>query len=184
MPPGTAWHPPDISTHALREEDDGDLSRVGLGGGGFLPTPSARRATVFVSQALADILISTHALREEGDPRPSPAARALRDFYPRPPRGGRRENVPGALSSNGDFYPRPPRGGRPHKITNRRQKLLFLPTPSARRATQGVTKTPDKAKISTHALREEGDRVMRRPCGLRCYNFYPRPPRGGRPRTS
>ena len=34
--------------------------------------------------------------------------------------------------------------------------------------------------ISTHALREEGDMVR---CTLRetVFNFYPRPPRGGRP---
>ena len=34
--------------------------------------------------------------------------------------------------------------------------------------------------ISIHALREEGDQDGR--CsGLGCYDFYPRPPRGGRP---
>ena len=34
--------------------------------------------------------------------------------------------------------------------------------------------------ISIHALREEGDERASRPrCG--CLNFYPRPPRGGRP---
>ena len=35
-------------------------------------------------------------------------------------------------------------------------------------------------KISIHALREEGDGYHRRGAG-RCYHFYPRPPRGGRP---
>ena len=33
----------------------------------FLPTPSARRATVSLVQLLDDFFISTHALREEGD---------------------------------------------------------------------------------------------------------------------
>ena len=57
---------------------------------GFLPTPSARRATV-------------------------PAPRVNTDpahFYPRPPRGGRpvyRMQIGGQRY----FYPRPPRGGRP-----------------------------------------------------------------------
>ena len=34
--------------------------------------------------------ISIHALREEGDRRHRPACRLQYDFYPRPPRGGRR----------------------------------------------------------------------------------------------
>ena len=34
---------------------------------GFLPTPSARRATGIREHALPDGGISTHALREEGD---------------------------------------------------------------------------------------------------------------------
>ena len=82
---------------------------------------------------------------------------AAKNFYPRPPRGGRRvpalrccqqaaisihalreegdDHVPGMIIKTGDFYPRPPRGGRP-------------PSPF----------------------------VL---CSL-CRNFYPRPPRGGR----
>ena len=57
----------------------------------------------------------------------------------------------------------------------------FLPTPSARRATGAVFVFARYTDISTHALREEGDRVfLRSICPLR--NFYPRPPRGGRPR--
>ena len=34
---------------------------------GFLPTPSARRATDFFNVFTAVFVISTHALREEGD---------------------------------------------------------------------------------------------------------------------
>ena len=34
---------------------------------GFLPTPSARRATLSRAQLARQIAISTHALREEGD---------------------------------------------------------------------------------------------------------------------
>ena len=78
----------------------------------FLSTPSARRATTFsrhhhVAEAISihalreegdvrckDLIlgqqISIHALREEGDsPRPT-AAFLSSNFYPRPPRGGRR----------------------------------------------------------------------------------------------
>ena len=56
---------------------------------------------------------------------------------------------------------------------------LFLSTPSARRATLGTTINHLLGKISIHALREEGDSVVIRPCG-RFLDFYPRPPRGGR----
>ena len=56
-----------ISIHALREEGDaGQLHRVGQ-----------RR-------------ISIHALREEGDRAFHRLPGDQRDFYPRPPRGGRR----------------------------------------------------------------------------------------------
>ena len=37
----------------------------------------------------------------------------IKDFYPRPPRGGRPLTVCLSLLSVTDFYPRPPRGGRP-----------------------------------------------------------------------
>ena len=125
-------------------------------------------------------------------------------FYPRPPRGGRRNtsyqramddiflSTPSARRAtgsgfgrcfqNGDFYPRPPRGGR-HNL-----------------GSSGYTTD----LISIHALREEGDRWLHRagnrlmkflstpsarratyacpkPVKLSRY-FYPRPPRGGRPR--
>ena len=59
--------------------------------------------------------------------------------------------------------------------------LLFLSTPSARRATFYQRGTWHPSDISIHALREEGD--IGSSC-VRCRytsNFYPRPPRGGRP---
>ena len=59
--------------------------------------------------------------------------------------------------------------------------MLFLSTPSARRATELDCQKVLGVRISIHALREEGDC---QPSGLRSsYGyFYPRPPRGGRPR--
>ena len=58
--------------------------------------------------------------------------------------------------------------------------LIFLSTPSARRATGECTGVGWPAGISIHALREEGDWCLpRRKWKLR--HFYPRPPRGGRP---
>ena len=110
-----------ISTHALREE--GDLGRQEplwparhfyprppRGGRPlpvatvkkikrFLPTPSARRATHRAAGHPRRAGISTHALREEGDIDPIYKVLTGDDFYPRPPRGGRR----------GHGYPRPRR---------------------------------------------------------------------------
>ena len=55
----------------------------------------------------------------------------------------------------------------------------FLPTPSARRATDQVRFLSSHVSISTHALREEGDSKRWNSC-CAPFNFYPRPPRGGR----
>ena len=80
----------------------------------FLSTPSARRATYF--------FVPIWAIGQ--------------NFYPRPPRGGRRV-VSERLTPVSYFYPRPPRGGR---------------------QTDGEHCAPS-SKISIHALREEGDRL-------------------------
>ena len=101
-----------------------------------LSTPSARRATLCLVVTFHFRDISIHALREEGDTLQSKSTERLFDFYPRPPRGGRRAqhgrlstrrrtflSTPSArrATSAGQqvppesqyFYPRPPRGGRP-----------------------------------------------------------------------
>ena len=111
------------------------MSKYGTNGSGiFLSTPSARRATSFSMR----LRLPT------------------RNFYPRPPRGGRHDLRAGqgprseisihALREEGD-------GSQPDALT--------VPT------------------ISIHALREEGDRIRHGPAGREVY-FYPRPPRGGR----
>ena len=128
-----------ISIHALREE--GDLSPTAVG------------------YRLKSI-ISIHALREEGDWCLLLRCQDSANFYPRPPRGGRRSDLEAeahgegisihALREEGDkagasergcalyFYPRPPRGGR-HKILD------------------AVCRVDG---ISIHALREEGDLTL------------------------
>ena len=159
----------------------GRLGQHTEGGGRFLflSTPSARRATL-----------------------PAAAIRSvIDDFYPRPPRGGRRDGFGQiaddtvisihALREEGDrlsrmaassspyFYPRPPRGGRPTTWTTRPRHRKFLSTPSARRATSFAYAGKLLFPISIHALREEGDSLIP-PRTLPRWNFYPRPPRGGR----
>ena len=84
-----------------------------------------------------------------------------------------------AASSSPYFYPRPPRGGRPTTWTTRPRHRKFLSTPSARRATSFAYAGKLLFPISIHALREEGDSLIP-PRTLPRWNFYPRPPRGGR----
>ena len=101
----------------------------------FLSTPSARRATTTMWTNSSQASISIHALREEGDYNPF----VHTCFF-------------------GYFYPRPPRGGRLVEFCQLHQPVVFLSTPSARRATRN-------SYMFTRFLRD----------------FYPRPPRGGRP---
>ena len=103
----------------------------------FLSTPSARRATYGMDGADRHRNISIHALREY-------VPGMVRDFYPRPPRGGRPASWTSARARY-DFYPRPPRGGRPGQRPDTRSAQLFLSTPSARRAT---AKTETKSLFS------------------------------------
>ena len=101
-----------------------------------------------------------------------------------------------------DFYPRPPRGGRRYYSVSGPNPIKFLSTPSARRATSACPALVGSAQISIHALREEGDPCIEtlfcvasisihalreegdayaRASPMSEFHFYPRPPRGGRP---
>ena len=125
----------------------------------------------------------------------------MANFYPRPPRGGRRIKQDGSWSSHsisihalreeGDtyllltstrpqnFYPRPPRGGRPGYPAFRPDAGGFLSTPSARRATRESALMPRQTVfLSTPSAR----RATLSPYGAahEHQDFYPRPPRGGR----
>ena len=123
----------------------------------FLSTPSARRATEAGERQGLQTPISIHALREEGDRGAAYALRRHQDFYPRPPRGGRRS---GATLSTGqpNFYPRPPRGGRrcPEPLPTRRSGY-FYPRPPRGGRPKPLLPYHGVCPISIHALREEGD---------------------------
>ena len=170
-----------ISIHALREEGDSVADSDRRCNFLFLSTPSARRATWSGRFEPSWNAISIHALREEGDVSPVQPLRMVGNFYPRPPRGGRPPSTRLRWAFWPNFYPRPPRGGRPSK----------------------GGRAPILQTISIHALREEGNqhgaavgvkyyvflstpsarRATRRPSlpPGRLSDFYPRPPRGGRP---
>ena len=100
-----------ISIHALREE--GDLHRGRESRNGGISIHALREeGDATAKEPDAGGKISIHALREEGDECVGTPCRALQDFYPRPPRGGR-PVAPANVLAETYFYPRPPRGGRP-----------------------------------------------------------------------
>ena len=170
----------------------------------FLSTPSARRATAKRMKAKIRHWISIHALREEGDSHDptmkarfsqflsTPSARratcrcagkrtAIGYFYPRPPRGGR-HGSPMGWDRFGDFYPRPPRGGRRYTSASHWRDIDISIHALREEGDWLLRRSPALQYISIHALREEGDAFGRLSQRITAY-FYPRPPRGGRPRT-
>ena len=193
-------HP--ISIHALREEGDTSLlvlpvyrinfyprpprgGRPALEQGHtevhriFLSTPSARRATAPKTSSLVGALsfLSTPSARRATIDH-SGYQFVIKNFYPRPPRGGRR--LHGCrFAGLRNFYPRPPRGGRQPRSYDEILNDLFLSTPSARRATGSHHPHRPQVAISIHALREEGDFFTAQGAAWSGH-FYPRPPRGGR----
>ena len=136
----------DIPIHVLRDHVEISIHALRVEGDGVSGCDSQRGP------------ISIHALRVEGDEDHKVIEAGKRNFYPRPPGGGRQDHKV-IEAGKRNFYPRPPGGGRPYiGQTN----TLTLP-------------------ISIHALRVEGDRgYAGNDSGDR--NFYPRPPGGGRRR--
>ena len=146
----------------------------------FLSTPSARRATghavpVFCCHSL--FLSTPSARRATGVP--SNGRPYVQDFYPRPPRGGRRDlrlqvdftlqiSIH-ALREEGDCLCHAPCEGAHLFLSTPSARRAtpdgpgygkifeFLSTPSARRATVRECAARVNLRISIHALREEGD---------------------------
>ena len=192
-----------ISIHALREEGDVGRSLLSKTQSHFYPRPPRGGRLTSCLPYPQRGPISIHALREEGDsPDPlrlpsyqqflsTPSARRATpgcgcpmswssNFYPRPPRGGRQTVAP-RHNGMGDFYPRPPRGGRRHRVIAHLHKHHFYPRPPRGGRPEERFNTSCNLSISIHALREEGDSVVK-VCLIHVVNFYPRPPRGGRRR--
>ena len=168
----------------------------------FLSTPSARRATYvkYLSDKAYGFLSTPSARRATGTALPwncSPA-----DFYPRPPRGGRRRSgaaklaariflsTPSARRATAAssrrwyrcryFYPRPPRGGR--RRYARRSHLPpgdFYPRPP-RGGRQLWVAGARERRTDFYPRPPRGGRPTHAPTSTCWQNFYPRPPRGGR----
>ena len=103
--------------------------------------------------------ISIHALREEGDSKMYGRTVKDNDFYPRPPRGGRRPSSTTPISS-ANFYPRPPRGGRLEMGCGKTLTANFYPRPPRGGRPPRNRCRRRVNRISIHALREEGDLVL------------------------
>ena len=170
----------------------------------FLPTPSVRRATLNGRRHQPVVLISTHALREEGDVskqtklgQATISTHALREegdksnthahtgtlaFLPTP--SARRATLCFLVFNilHGNFYPHPPRGGRPAPCSGPARPAHFYPHPPRGGRREGRRCIRRLPHISTHTLREEGDAPRADLLLSTCY-FYPHPPRGGRHKT-
>ncbi|CUM68773.1 Uncharacterised protein [Faecalibacterium prausnitzii] len=125
-----------ISIHALREEGDWYTWGAQSIQVHFYPRPprgGRRRGSAAGAPPLA---ISIHALREEGDAFVRGLWQKMAKFLSTP--SARRATGPDSVDVQDwkDFYPRPPRGGRRSaKTAESNRWSVFLSTPSARRAT-------------------------------------------------
>ena len=103
----------------------------------------------------------------------------MRDFYPRPPRGGRRVHAGVGCVIVGFLSTPSARRATFEIIYGILLIVQFLSTPSARRAT-GIRlgyKATVKFLSTPSARRATHQNVLP---DRRCHYFYPRPPRGGR----
>ena len=117
---------------------------------GFLSTPSARRATLLSGYGRVRDDISIHALREEGDAVSLPSATSLQNFYPRPPRGGRRKFLE-------------------IRYTKRNISIHALREEGDAEINSYLEETK---LISIHALREEGDRRQQKQRRLKSISIH------------
>ena len=146
-----------ISIHALREEGDMAVRAGCCCSTYFYPRPPRGGRLQRARQRPARFFISIHALREEGDLLDRWEEYSLETFLSTPSARRATRSLALAFRSPRNFYPRPPRGGRQAAAFVLALDKLFLSTPSARRATTSFHFCVTLVLISIHALREEGD---------------------------
>ena len=103
-----------ISIHALREEGDQSISSIPKPARYFYPRPPRGGRHAITSGSRVDSVISIHALREEGDAVATIGDIQTLQFLSTP--SARRATWVTAYNKTveSNFYPRPPRGGRRH----------------------------------------------------------------------
>ena len=146
----------------------------------FYPRPprGGRRAQLLEDFRVGKISIP--ALREEGDG--AVGAAALRRGISIPALREEGDSTSGLRTPPTPIFLSPPSARRATSDGGRRSRPpIFLSPPSARRATVSPYRGDQQHAISIPALREEGD-LRHGPAAHRGgADFYPRPPRGGRP---
>ena len=168
----------------------------------FLSTPPSRVATPHQYQCGQSESVSIHATLAGGDPALTTCTTASMCFYPRHPRGWRRQNghtprddgncfyprhprgwrrwaAGGQAVSAQCFYPRHPRGWRLGGWRSSGIGSMFLSTPPSRVATATVRSTHSRQKC----FYPRHPRGWRQVAGQRVQvvrGFYPRHPRGWR----
>ena len=146
-----------ISIHALRGEGDDNRCATWLKTDIFQSTPSVGRATKNLKRNLTEIGISIHALRGEGDFSQTSAMLKWAHISIHALRGEGDHLMFNPVSKANYFNPRPPWGGRPNDVALRLEFVLFQSTPSVGRATNTKRLNSEVLQISIHALRGEGD---------------------------
>ena len=123
----------------------------------FLSTPSAGRATAAERPPLLDLICLSTPSAGRATSCPCTRSRHPDYFYPRPPRGGRPvRNSPQLPSAHISIHALREEGDEA-AASIQKDGVLFLSTPSARRATGADEGIRQAQAISIHALREEGD---------------------------
>ena len=183
--PFRAWRPETpISIHALREEGDCPSGLWRWQGSYFYPRPprGGRLALDRLAKRFEQFLSTPSARRATCVPDVRPGGRG--DFYPRPPRGGRLVKVyPDTRGNFISIHALREEGDETDDL-NDAIGILFLSTPSARRATHRhiLSGGTSNKFLSTPSARRATPAAVA--AAALHWDFYPRPPRGGRPQRA
>ena len=147
-----------ISIHALRVE--GDITNVAGNRRAeeFLSTPSGWRATETLPPDKLEALFLSTPSGWRATRRRDVCRKNARNFYPRPPGGGRPLRF--ASRDKAKVFLSTPSGWRATFMDGTASLVgVFLSTPSGWRATSPGRRLAPRDQISIHALRVEGDAV-------------------------
>ena len=147
----------------------------------FLSTLPARGATQALKYTVKMSWISIHAPREGSDRNKLVLTVVSEHFYPRSPRGERRQSSAQHDAARKNFYPRSPRGERPSGPTAVDTAQNFYPRSPRGERLLNMMSAGTAHLIFLSTLPARGATRNSRPAGLPTGYFYPRSPRGERP---